>query len=186
MEQAMMKPASCLLGAVLGALALVGCGASMSEQTCRTTSWYAQGVDDGTRGRPNAVLEDYTSDCAEHRITPDRNAWFWGHAKGLVTFCADGPGYDVGNFGVEYRGSCAGRPGEVQFLLGLSRGLSHRYQGSVVELRDLNDRIASAVVRADADEMQPRAIVLRIDLQRSEALMLWIEARLRALGGMAP
>lgn len=186
-----MKPAISrailrILGALVGGLLLAGCGASMSEQTCRTTSWYAQGVDDGTRGRPNAMLEDYTKDCAEHQITPDRNAWFWGHAKGLQTFCADGPGYDVGKYGVEYQGSCAGRPGEVQFLLGLSRGMSQRYQSNVVELRELNDRIAASMVRSDAEQMHRRAVLLQADLQHTEGLMVWLESRLRALGGIAP
>jgi hypothetical protein len=184
MKRAATNTARRALCSLLGALALAGCGGQMSEQSCRTTNWYTRGIDDGTRGQPNAALEEYTKECSEHRVNPDRNAWFWGHAKGLVTYCADGPGYDIGKYGVDYQNACAGRPGEVAFLLGHLRGLSERLQSTSADLADLRQRLSGMVASVDAEGMMQRGLILQAEFNRVQSLLNWTEARLQTLAGI--
>lgn len=84
---------------------LAGC-ASLSETECQARNWDDIGHEDGTEGRQPERIEDHTEACAEHGVTPDRDAWEGGYNRGLEVYCTPENAVDVGLSGGRYTGVC--------------------------------------------------------------------------------
>ncbi len=101
-------------------LLLQGC-ATLSENECETADWWLIGQEDGSEGLPLAHLEEHQESCAEHGVTPGREAYAKGHRSGLAVYCTRFTGYKVGRSGRPYHGICDGELAEA-FEPGLRRG----------------------------------------------------------------
>lgn len=99
---------------------LQGC-ATLSENECETADWWLIGQEDGSEGLSLAHLEKHQESCAEHGVTPDRDAYAKGHRSGLAVYCTRFTGYKVGRSGQPYHGICDGSLAEA-FEPGLRRG----------------------------------------------------------------
>ena len=120
------RPALCKDGLatviLLASLALLpqGC-ATLSGNECETADWWLIGQEDGSEGLALTRLEEYRESCAEHGVTPDRDAYAEGHRSGLAVYCTRFTGYKVGRSGRPYHGICEGPLAEA-FEPGLRRG----------------------------------------------------------------
>ena len=99
---------------------LPGC-ATLSENECETADWWLIGQEDGSEGQPLTHLEEHRESCAEHEVTPDRDAYVKGHRSGLAVYCTRFTGYKVGRSGQPYHGICDGSLAEA-FEPGHRRG----------------------------------------------------------------
>ena len=95
--------------------------ATLSENECETADWWLIGQEDGSEGLSLAHLEEHRESCAEHGVTPDRDAYAKGHRSGLAAYCTRFTGYKVGRSGRPYHGICEGPLAEA-FDPGLRRG----------------------------------------------------------------
>lgn len=102
------------------ALLLQGC-ATLSGNECETADWWLIGQEDASEGRSLAHLREHQESCAEHGVTPDRDAYAKGHRSGLAVYCTRFTGYKVGRSGRPYHGICGGSLAE-EFEPGLRRG----------------------------------------------------------------
>lgn len=102
------------------ALLLQGC-ATLSGNECETADWWLIGQEDGSEGRSLAYLKEHQESCAEHGVTPNRDAYAKGHRSGLAVYCIRFTGYKVGRSGRPYHGICDGSLAE-EFEPGLRRG----------------------------------------------------------------
>ncbi|MGL5177847.1 MAG: DUF2799 domain-containing protein, partial [Aeromonas veronii] len=53
---------------------LAGCSA-LSEDECRTMSWYNLGYQDGSEGKTRQASRDYVSSCSEYGLKVDEAEW---------------------------------------------------------------------------------------------------------------
>ena len=102
------------------ALLLQGC-ATLSGNECETADWWLIGQEDGSEGLSLTHLKEHQESCAEHGVTPDRDAYVKGHSSGLAVYCTRFTGYKVGRSGRPYHGICDGSLAEA-FEPGLRRG----------------------------------------------------------------
>jgi hypothetical protein len=113
-------------GAVLLIVAaLPGC-ASLSEAECHTVDWHARGLRDGHNGVVASRIHDYRTDCAEHGVVANVQAWSAGHQIGLLSYCTADRGYEEGISGRRYAEVCP-LDREAQFLPAYRLGAA-RYQ----------------------------------------------------------
>ena len=94
----------CLLIATV-LLVLAGC-ATMNEQECRVADWYAIGYQHGANGQGTQSFSEYQSDCADHSIRADFQAFKEGHRSGLSDFCVFERGKGLGLRGASYNANC--------------------------------------------------------------------------------
>lgn len=94
---------------------LLSACATLSEDECKTASWYDLGYEDGANGYQASRVGKHRSACAKYGIRPDLAAYNQGRAKGLHQYCTPANGYNSGVSGVAYTGICSGY-NEAQFL----------------------------------------------------------------------
>lgn len=75
---------------------LLGSCATMSEEQCLAGNWSGQGYSDGRAGYGWSRLTEHAEACAKHGITPDNNAYYEGHARGVRAYCQPANGYRLG------------------------------------------------------------------------------------------
>lgn len=98
---------------VLGASAILGGCASMSEKECLTANWTDQGYRDGRQGFSLARVEDHREACAKVGVVPDMALYRRGHAQGVLEYCTPQNAVAEGRSGRPYRNACpAGLEGE--------------------------------------------------------------------------
>jgi hypothetical protein len=114
---------------------LAGCS-SLSEEECRTMSWYNLGYQDGSEGKTRQQAREYVSTCGEYGLRVDEAEWQRGYAKGLELYCIPELAYSKGQEGQEYRGVC---PNDASFLTQYQRGYQE-YQ-LAVRLREISDEL---------------------------------------------
>jgi len=100
---------------------LAGC-AVISEDECRAGNWYERGVQDGARGRNQAVVGEIAQQCGEYGVQVDSEAWFRGHEEGVEQFCTPDNGYRYGRQGRRYNGVCSGPTADL-FVNAYQQGL---------------------------------------------------------------
>lgn len=110
-------------------LALAGC-ATLDKEDCVQGSWYAIGLEDGSRGRPLERLGEHRRACAKFNIAPDADQYLAGRSEGLKSFCTFERGYGEGRAGHLYNAVC---PSPQAFATGYRRGR---------ELYDLQSQLA--------------------------------------------
>jgi len=116
-------------------LLLAGCS-SLSEDECRTMSWYNLGYQDGEQGKTRNQARDYVSTCSEYGLKVDEAEWKRGYDKGLELYCIPELAYSKGKEGQEYRGVC---PNDASFLKQYQRGYEE-YQ-LATRLREISDEL---------------------------------------------
>ena len=129
----------------------LGGGCALSKQECLEGDWYGIGYKDGSRCKENDRLLDHKKACAQYRVLPNESAYHRGRNEGLVVYCTEQNGYEMGSDIDKYNGVC---PSEFEqmFLHGYLRGLdiaedelhweitqkSRELAENALALRDLN------------------------------------------------
>ena len=80
--------------------------AVMSPQECQTANWRDVGLVDGLAGKPLAMLNTRSGDCAEANVRIDTPAYLKGREHGLQTYCRIDNATRVGIRGESYHGVC--------------------------------------------------------------------------------
>jgi len=91
--------------AMVALFAMQGC-ATMSQEECLASDWYAIGFEDGAQGRNADRIGKHRKACANYNVTPDLVAYQEGREKGLREFCRPQTGFAVGQRGQSYSGIC--------------------------------------------------------------------------------
>jgi hypothetical protein len=101
---------------------ILGGGCALSKQECLRGDWYGIGYKDGSRGKEYDRLLDHEKTCAKYGVLPNEAFYRRGRDKGLVVYCSEQNGYEMGNDIDKYNGVC---PPEFEqmFLQGYLRGL---------------------------------------------------------------
>ncbi|WP_345549076.1 DUF2799 domain-containing protein [Microbulbifer aestuariivivens] len=168
-----MRPLRRILTRRLGWLALIlavlfsgGCAVISADQ-CRAGLWYERGLEDGARGRSQALIYEIAQQCQRHGVRVDSAAWLRGHEMGVEQFCTPENGYYLGRRGHSYEGVCTGPTADL-FMGEYQRGLAHfqvaqRYR----QLRERQDYLVSeltvlrAAIHAEDDESRLQELHLR-------------------------
>ncbi len=97
----------------------------MSESQCLNADWFLIGEQDGRDGLPRSQLVANRESCGNYGVTPDRDEYEAGRARGLTDYCTDLNGYREGKSGLPYHRVC---PADVEpeFLYGYDTGVSVR------------------------------------------------------------
>lgn len=136
-----------VVGTAVGVAALVTAScATLSQEQCLRGDWRAVGYSDGVDGRPMSRLDDHAKACAKASVTPDAELYFQARAEGLVRYCTEANGFQVGREGKSYAGVCP-PPAEPAFLGGYSDG--ERVYRAVQRLDSARSELSSADARAD-------------------------------------
>ena len=130
------------------ALLLQGC-ATLSGNECETADWWLIGQEDGSEGLSLTHFEEHQKSCAEHGVTPDREAYAKGHRSGLAVYCTRFTGYKVGRSGRPYHGICDGSLAE-EFEPGLRRGrMVHTLETEAWEIKQKRDSLGDKIGRLE-------------------------------------
>lgn len=130
------------------ALLLQGC-ATLSENECETADWWLIGQEDGSKGLSLAHIEEHRESCAEHGVTPDRDAYAKGHRSGLAVYCTRFTGYKVGRSGRPYHGICDGPLAEA-FDPGLRRGrMVHALETKAWDIKQKRESLGEKIGRLE-------------------------------------
>lgn len=154
--------------------AVCGC-ASLGKDECLNASWYAIGLEDGSKGRPVERLGDHRRACAKYGVAPDAERYLAGRGEGLKSFCTYERGYTEGRAGHVYNAAC---PAPKAFLAGYQRG--RELYDLQRQLDQVQRQIASSKAALKAGIPNPRARaeeVERLESLSREADQL--EARIR-------
>lgn len=98
-----------------------GC-ASVSKEDCLLTDWYEIGRVDGRQGKPRTAFQGRAKACLEHGISADRQAYYNGHDQGLIYYCTEHKGVELGQQGLPYNSVCPLQL-EPNFRAGYTKGL---------------------------------------------------------------
>lgn len=130
------------------AFLLQGC-ATLSENECEVADWWLIGQEDGSEGLPLARLEEHRESCAEHGVTPDRDAYAKGRRSGLAVYCTRFTGYKVGRSGQPYHGICDGELAEA-FEPGLRRGrMVHTLETEAWDIKRKRESLGQKIGRME-------------------------------------
>lgn len=168
---------------LLAAIALLcnsGC-AVISEDQCRAGLWYERGLQDGARGRSQALIYEIAQECQQHGVRADSEAWLRGHEMGVEQFCTPENGYYLGRRGHSYEGVCTGPTADL-FMGEYQRGLAHfeveqRYR----QLQERQDYLEyelgalQAAIRAEENESRLQELRLQRRAVARELRMLDLE-----------
>jgi len=97
-----------LLGLISTAAIIImmaGC-ASVSKEDCLLTDLYEIGRMDGRQGKPRTTFQGRAKPCLEHGISADRQAYYQGHDQGLLYYCTEQNGFELGQQGLPYNSVC--------------------------------------------------------------------------------
>ncbi len=100
-----MKKIRGIISVLAVVLFLTGC-ASMSKEDCLVTDWFEIGRMDGMQGKPRTAFQNRAKPCLEHGINADRQAYYRGHDEGLMHYCTEQRGFELGRQGLAYRSVC--------------------------------------------------------------------------------
>lgn len=92
--------------AIATAASVVGC-ATIPEDKCATTDWYALGVSDGKAGYPTDRLLRHRDACKKTGVAPDERAYLEGRKSGLADYCQLPNAVTQGQNGNSYAGVCS-------------------------------------------------------------------------------
>lgn len=123
--------------------------ATLSENECGTADWWLIGQEDGSEGLPFTHFEEHQESCAEHGVTPDRDAYAKGHHSGLAVYCTRFTGYKVGRSGRPYHGICEGSLAE-EFEPGLRRGrMVHTLETEAWDIKQKRESLGDKIGRLE-------------------------------------
>lgn|GEM_PF-1296745 len=110
---------------VVALAVLLGACAAAEKRACESGDWEALGYQDGVAGLSFERIGRLVDRCEDYDITVDTAAWTRGHERGMARYCEPERGYDLGESGADYSGSCPTTL-EPRFLSSYVRGLGIR------------------------------------------------------------
>ncbi|UCD82118.1 MAG: DUF2799 domain-containing protein [Desulfobacterales bacterium] len=116
-----MKYSLGIISLVAVMLMVAGC-ASVSKEDCLLTDWYEIGRMDGRQGKPRTAFQGRAKACLEHGISADRQAYYQGHDQGLLYYCTEQKGFELGQQGLAYNAVCPLQL-EPNFRAGYNKGM---------------------------------------------------------------
>jgi hypothetical protein len=126
-------------------LGLTSCSSAQIEQAgCDQKDWYELGRRDGGQGTPAGKWENLKKQCSGDFRADWENMYVNGRNAGLVEYCEDSNGYELGRAGTPYFYVCPSTM-EPQFLSGYRRG--QRARDLELEIRKLDAKIDSIAQR---------------------------------------
>lgn len=134
---------------VVGAAALLGSCATMSEDECRAGAWGEKGHADGMAGYPMTRLNDHVEACAKFQVTADPVAYSSAREDGLRSYCTLERGWTEGRSGNTYYGVCLPEE-EAVFLPAYEDGQRLHAAEAAVEAAD--SALSSAAARVSDRE----------------------------------
>lgn len=118
-------------------LGLLACD-PISEDQCRFGDWTGIGLEDGQKGRPASILQEYTEICGALGISPERSIYLAARQEGLKTYCTPRTAYEVGRRGNKLSPVCTGE--QVNAMLpAYDRGLAYFEIDEIID--DLRDEV---------------------------------------------
>lgn len=180
-----MKHIAALL-LVLGISLNLGACATLSENECRGADWESIGYRDGSRGYNAGRIAEHGEACSEYSISPDRQGYEAGRARGLELFCTVRNGVQYGREGSGYSGAC---PADLEpdFLEGYDLGRRMRefdqhlsqLQNEIQEVQKELRRKEPPLSDSDRDRLLYRLRDLEREYGRSESDLRRMELRSR-------
>ncbi|WP_346837635.1 DUF2799 domain-containing protein [Microbulbifer sp. SAOS-129_SWC] len=167
-------------------LLFAGC-AVISEDECRAGNWYERGVQDGARGRDQAMVKRIAEQCQEYGVQVDNEAWYRGHEEGVEKFCTPDNGYRYGRQGRRYSGVCTGPTADL-FVTAYRQGLAdHQVVQQYRQLAARQDWVrqqlyvvevamANTADRNALSSLAMRRTSLQFELQRLDMAMFRFDA----------
>ena len=129
-----MKNSIGIISIIAIMLIVAGC-ASVSMEDCQLTDWYEIGRMDARQGKPRTVFQKRAKACLEHGISADRQAYYKGHDRGLMYFCTEQKGFELGQKGRRYNSVCPLQL-EPDFRAGYEKGREiYRYESKISALQ---------------------------------------------------
>ncbi len=95
-----------LLPAIILTTAFISGCSTLSKGECVEADWYEIGFRDGRSGKPRSVLDSHRESCKKHGISPNREHYYTGRAKGINMYCTPENGFLVGKQGGYYKQVC--------------------------------------------------------------------------------
>ncbi|WP_237067516.1 DUF2799 domain-containing protein [Microbulbifer guangxiensis] len=143
-----------------------GC-AVISEDQCQAGLWYERGLQDGARGRSQALIYEIAQECQQFGVRVDSEAWLRGHEMGVEQFCTPENGYYLGRRGHSYEGVCTGPTADL-FMGEYQRGLAHfQVEQQYRKLQERQDYLEyelgalQAAIRKEKDESRLKELRLQ-------------------------
>ena len=116
-----MKKYIGFISGVVMIVILVGC-ATVSKEDCLLTDWFEIGRMDGIQGKPRSAFQNRARQCLEHGVPVDRQAYYQGHDEGLIYYCTEQNGFELGRQGSPYSFICPPQF-EGNFQAGYQKGI---------------------------------------------------------------
>lgn len=154
-----MKNKPSRIGFIIVTLSMLSGCASLSERQCVEGDWFKIGLRDGQRGYRVDRLDTHQRACAKYGISSDDNAYFEGHAEGLLDYCQPENGYSEGLAERDYAYVCPAHL-EKEFLREYAKGLSD-------QIRELD--YVYDLLQRDLDHARYDALYLKSERQRERA-----------------
>lgn len=86
---------------------VVGTGcATLSKSDCMSGDWVRIGRQDGTEGHTRSRFAKHVEACEKHGVSPNRLKYEAGYKEGLVAYCTEENGFEVGRRGERYENVC--------------------------------------------------------------------------------
>lgn len=101
----MARPLALVRTLATAAMLLAGC-ASIPEDQCAKTDWYALGQKDGRAGLAVERLTEHREACAGVKVEPDELRYLQGRKVGLAEYCQPDNAFREGAAGNTYSGVC--------------------------------------------------------------------------------
>jgi hypothetical protein len=121
-------------------LGFVGCSTEPSpdQLSCQNSDWYEIGRRDGASGAPLDRLKGYRRDCGAQWTEQTENIYRNGRNAGLVEYCTDRNGFELGRMRLTYNDVCPSTV-EDEFLQSYKKG--EKARSLETENQRLTDRI---------------------------------------------
>ncbi len=104
---------------IIASLTLSGCS-TVSKADCIMMDWFELGRTDGMSGQPRSTFQERAKPCIKRGVIPDRAAYYKGHDEGLLIYCTEQHGFDLGKQGQPYKPIC---PDSSGFRTGYDEGI---------------------------------------------------------------
>lgn len=150
------------------ALALLsGCISALEKPSCAKMDWYEIGRSDGAQGLGQDALDKHKLSCGETFSENSETIYTNGRNAGLVDYCSEENGYDMGRMGVLYTYVCPSTM-EPQFLTQYEKGQNARQLE--LENAKLDARIASIFQRLNIAQSSGEKADLQFELKTIQRL----------------
>lgn len=156
-----------ILVTCLALLALSGCISALEKPSCAQMDWYEIGRSDGAQGMGLEALAKHKETCGESFSANGETIYINGRNSGLVEYCSEENGFDMGRMGVLYTYVCPSTM-EPQFLAQYEKGQNARMLE--MENAKLDARIAMIFQRLNIAQSNGEKADLNFELKTIQRL----------------